>query len=231
MPQQEAKEEAVRSAMAKLASVDMGPRLAALGLSAPVTVTKGLHPAGGGAILDGGLSAMESLGCRGAADTVRLRAFGQDVALNLADFAMTNVKTGKPAGMTDRILILHYLLCDVPVPVGTEMITYRDFTGGQFYLQPFLSRTAKPLTAKIGNDLEKLKKNLGRFDWQPVPVPPGDFSARVHALGNLHVTLVYTLGDEEFPASCEVLFDAATKRVYGAEDAAVLASRICIGLL
>ena len=260
MPQQEAKEEAVRSAIAKLAGVDMGARLAALGLPAAVTVAQGLQPA----------------------PVVTLRAFGQDVAVNLAEFAMTNVKTGKPAGMTDRILILHYLLCEVPLvpsgtsqtvgrlsgnsetmpascshaipsrqaPAGTQgdsghedgmesrgyracnsLITYRDFTGGQFYWQPFLSRTAKPLVAKIGNDLEKLKKNLARFDWTPVPVPPGDFAVRVHAVGNLHVTLVYTLGDEEFPASCEVLFDAATRRVYGAEDAAAMASRICIGLM
>ena len=202
MAQQEAKEEAVRSAIAKLAGVDMPARLAALGLPAAV---------------DG---------------MVTLRVFGQDLALRLADFVMSNVRTGKPAGMTDQILILHYLLCEVSVPAaGTEIITYRDFTGGQFYLQPFLARTAKPLVARIGNNLEKLKANLARFDWQPVPVPPGDFAVRIHALGHLHVTLVYTLGDEEFPAGCEVLFDAATKRVYCAEDAAVLASRICIGLL
>lgn len=202
MPQQEAKEEAVRGAIAKLAGVEMAARLKALGLPAAV------------------------------AGVVTLRAFGQEIALRLDDWSMTNTKTGKPAGMTDRILILHYLLCDIPVPAaGTELITYRDFTGGQFYWQPFLSRTAKPLAAKIGNDLEKLKKNLGRFDCQPVPVPPGDFAARVHALGNLYITLVYTLGDEEFPASCEVLFDAATRRVYCAEDAAAMASRICIGLL
>ena len=135
-------------------------------------------------------------------------------------------------------------LCEFPLGTGTEaepvpngnsqtldLVTYRNFIGGQFYLQPFLARTVQPLVARIGNDLEKLKKNLARFDWQPLPVPPGDFSARIHALGNLHVTLVYTLGDDEFPAGCEVLFDAATKRVYGAEDAAVLASRVCLGLL
>ena len=214
MPQQTAKEEAVRRALARLAGVEMAPRLTALGLPAEV---------------DG---------------VVTLRAFGQEVALRLADFAMTNVRTGKPAGMTDQILILHYLLCEVPLGTGTdaeavargalqttELITYRDFAGGQFYLSPFLARTAKPLVARIGNDVEKLKHNLARFDWQPIPVPPGDFAARVHALGNLHVTLVYTLDDDEFPASCEILFDTATKRVYGAEDAAVLASRVCLGLL
>lgn len=199
MPQKEAKEEAIQMARGRLAGVEMTARLPALGLPAPV---------------DG---------------MVALRAFGQDIELRLSDGAMTVKKNGKPAGLNDQILILHYLACDLPVPAGAELIPYREFTGGQFYLQPFLSRTAKPLASRIGNDLELLKKNLGRFDWQPVPL--GDFGARVHALGNLHVTLAYTLGDEEFPAACDILFDAATKRVYGAEDAAVLASRICIGLL
>ncbi|MHB9138667.1 MAG: DUF3786 domain-containing protein, partial [Victivallaceae bacterium] len=43
--------------------------------------------------------------------------------------------------------------------------------------------------------------------------------------------LIYRAGDDEFPPEAEVLFDAAVKRVYVAEDAAVMAGRICIGLL
>jgi hypothetical protein len=199
MPQKEGKEEAIQMARERLAGVDLPARLAALELPAPV------------------------------AGVVVLRAFGQDIDVCLADWSMTVKKNGKPAGLNDQILILHYLLCDLPVPAGTDLISYREFSGGQFYLQPFLSRTARPLAGRIGNDLALLKKNLDRFDWQPMAF--GDFSARIHCLGNLFITLVYTLGDEEFPASCEILFDAATKRVYCTEDAAVLASRICIGLL
>jgi hypothetical protein len=43
--------------------------------------------------------------------------------------------------------------------------------------------------------------------------------------------LVYRAGDDEFPASADLLFDACIRRVFCAEDAAVLGSRVCLGLL
>ena len=62
-------------------------------------------------------------------------------------------------------------------------------------------------------------------------VPRRDLGARIHAFGPLHVTLVYYRGDEELGPSAELLFDAAIRAAFAAEDAAVLASRVCLGLL
>ncbi len=36
---------------------------------------------------------------------------------------------------------------------------FRNLRSGQFYWQPFLSRTIIPLTKRFGNDVELLKKN------------------------------------------------------------------------
>lgn len=160
---------------------------------------------------------------------VKIRAFGSDLLLDIRDFSISIKGRNTPAKLGDQILILHYLLCDFPVdPIG-ELITFRDFTGGQFYWQPFLSRSINPLVSKIGNDIELLKKNLAKFDFEPIQV--GDFGARIHAFGKIYIDLVYRSGDDEFPATADVLFDSSLKRVFVAEDVAVLASRICIGLL
>lgn len=136
---------------------------------------------------------------------------------------------GKPAKPSDHLILLHYLLCDVPVKPTGRLISYRDFPGGQFYYQPFLSRTVNPLLQRFGNNIEGLKKNLSRFEWRPAG--GSDFSAIIHVVGCLEINLIYRLGDSEFSPDCEVLFDSAFKRVYGAEDAAYAASRICLGLL
>lgn len=159
---------------------------------------------------------------------LQFRAFGQDLTLQ-RDFELVETASRKPAKLGDQILFLHYLLCDVPVKEAGELITFRDMPGGQFYWEPFLSRSINPLLKRVGNNLEVLKKNLNRFDWQPYPA--GDFAAKVHALGGLYGYVVYHLGDEEFPAAAEMLFDASIKRVYNSEDVAFLGSRICIGLL
>jgi hypothetical protein len=162
-------------------------------------------------------------------DVLRVRAFGMDMILRLSDFQLISANSYKPVKVSDRILVLHYLLCDLPVRQTGELISFRQMDSGQFYWPAFLSRSVQPLVERIGNDLELLKKNLGRFDWQPVSL--GDFGARIHAIGKVYVTLIYHIGDDEFPSSADLLFDSSIKRVYQTEDAAVLASRICLGLI
>ena len=124
---------------------------------------------------------------------------------------------------------MHYLACDLLIELGGDLLSFRDLSGGEFYFGPFQSRTVKPLAESFGNDLDRMKRRLRRFDH--VFTEHGDLGARVHGLGHLWITLIYRMGDEEFPAAADVLFDPCIKRVFGAEDAAVMASRICIGLL
>ncbi len=198
MSKQDAQQEAIRQAVEKLKLIDLPTRCALLKLPAPEN------------------------------GKIDLRAFGTDFELITGTFKLFIKATGKPAKETDRILILHLLLCELPLTFSEELITFRDFPGGAFYLEPFLSRTVRPLVKHYGNRIDELKKALTRFDFQPLEL--GDFSARIHAVGCLYVTLVYRLGDEEFPADAEIFFNAPTKRAFCAEDAAVLAGRICFGL-
>lgn len=159
---------------------------------------------------------------------VRFRAFGTDFNLD-GDFDLVDAKTDKPAKLGDHILVLHYLLCDVPLEPTGEVITFRDMPGGQFYWQPFLSRSINPLLARIGNNIDLLCERCNRFDWKPAQ--GGDFAAIINGIGRLDATLVYNSGDEEFGPAAQILFDACIKRVYVTEDIAQFAGRICLGLL
>lgn len=192
-------EATIRAAVEKLRDIDLPGRCAGLGLPKP-------HE-----------------------DRLEFRAFGTGMVLRLPDFELFQAGTDTPAKVSDRVLVLHYLLCDLPIPATDELISFRQMESGMFYWEAFLSRSVRPLAERIGNNLELLEKNLNRFDWQPVSL--GDLGARIHAIGKVYVTLIYRLGDEEFPASADILFDAGIKRVYVTEDAAVLAGRICMGLL
>lgn len=191
--------EAIRVAVEKLQNADLDVRCTNLGLSKPQN------------------------------DMLKLRAFGTDMILHLPDFQLFLADSGKPAKISDHILVLHYLLCDLPIHQTDELISFREMDSGMFYWEAFLSRSVRPLVKRIGNELELLKTNLGRVDWEPVSL--GDLGARIHAIGKIYVTLIYRLGDEELPPSADLLFDAGIKRVYPTEDAAVIASRICLGLL
>jgi hypothetical protein len=160
---------------------------------------------------------------------LKIRMFGGDYYLSIDDFRLINVETNNSAKQNDHILLLHYLLCDVPIKVTNELITFRDLAGGQFYWEPFVSRTTQPLCQVMGNDLERLKTNLNVFDWKQAD--GGDFTAHIHTIGNIYLTLKYQLGDAEFPPGALLLFDSSIKRVFTAEDVAVLSSRVCLELV
>ncbi len=160
---------------------------------------------------------------------LQLRIFGMDMILDLSDLTLLIADINEPTKLSDHILLLHYLQHDKPIIPTQEEITFRQLPGGQFYWQPFLSRTVNPLLSRINNDLGLLKKNLDRFDWEPISM--GDLGAKIHGLGKLHVTLIYHKGDDEFGPAIDILFNSCIKDVFTAEDTAVLASRICLGLL
>ncbi|MEI8196370.1 MAG: DUF3786 domain-containing protein [Phycisphaerae bacterium] len=204
--QQQAQVVSIQRAAATLATIDLTARCAALGL-----------PLSSGA----------------DAPVILLRAFGQDLRITPPDFAASRAD-GKPVRLTDHLLAVHYLLCALPLTPTGQMITFRDLPGGQFYFGPFCSRTTKPLIERIGNNLDLLRNNLNRFDHAFDPEAGGTPAlrpVRIHAVGRIEITLQYHVGDEEGPPTADILFDACIKRVYGAEDVAALASRICIGLL
>lgn len=199
MSHKEAHQQAIRQGRERLAGVDLAERCVRLGLAMP----------------NNGL--------------VRLRVLGLDMLLDESDFRLTLAESGAAAKPGDHILVLHYLICDLAVEPTGELITFRELPGGQFYWGPFCSRSVKPLVGRIGNDLDLLRKNLDRFDWEPIG--QGDLGAQVKAIGQVEATLIYRRGDDEFEPTADILFDSCVKRVFSAEDASYLAGRICLGLL
>lgn len=160
---------------------------------------------------------------------IKLRMFDSNMVFDINDYSLI-LDSGKAAKPADLLLLLHYLQSDFTLSETGELISFRDLPSGQFYIEPFLSRTVNPLIKRIDNDIDTLKKHLSKFEWSEVNM--GDFGAKILAFGNLYITIVYHYGDDEFPASFDVFFDKCVKRAFTeTEDAVVMASRICIGLL
>jgi uncharacterized 2Fe-2S/4Fe-4S cluster protein (DUF4445 family) len=134
-----------------------------------------------------------------------------------------------PVKAAEAALVLHLLALPGPVAAGGEPIAFRELPSGAFYLGPFRSRSVAPLASVVGNEMDRLRAVLDGFDW--AEAPHGDFAARIRVLGNLFVTLVYRLGDEEFPPAADLLFDPSARRLLDADTAATLASRLCLCLV
>jgi len=166
-----------------------------------------------------------------APGALRLAFFGKTLELLLPAFEAVIVETGKPPKTADLLLALHYLLCDQPVVPEGRWVSFREFPGGTFYWKPFLARSVQPLIKVIGSDRDRLRDRLTRFAGRIETGPAEALTARMTAIGRVEVLLIYRCGDDEFPPSADLLYDACARRIYGAEDAATLAGRVCLGLL
>ncbi len=220
MPQNEARDEAIRRAKARIAehlesvSESLEERCSRLGLGLPEN------------------------------GVLEFSAFDSPALLDLATLDLTRPDLS-PLPQADRILIYHYLACDSALSCGGDPISFRDFPGGAFYWEPFRARTALPLAKRFGGDIAlgtaggasrsaaqsapELRSALGRFEWSELPL--GDFSARVRGFGRLYLIIVAYAPEEGLDADFNVLFESAALRAFGAEDAAAFASRICLSLL
>jgi hypothetical protein len=172
---------------------------------------------------------LRGIGWKKSTAALHFSAFGHDLSLSTEDFTITDRTTKSGVNRVEDILILHYLSGDTGLKETGSLISFRELPGGNFYYSPFMSRTVKPLIARTGNDIDRLKQGLKRYNWSPGDM--GDFSVKIHVMGNIYIYLIYWLGDSEFGPSADVLFDSCIKQAFSTEDAVAMASRICLSLI
>ncbi len=121
-----------------------------------------------------------------------------------------------------KILILHYLCGAKGTPLQEKMISYKELPGGSIYIEPFNKRTLKPFLKIFGNCPKMILEIGKKFNGKPADF--GDYSITINSLPNVPITYVIWEGDDEFPPSGNVLFDASAPDYLHTEDFAYLAS-------
>jgi len=121
-----------------------------------------------------------------------------------------------------QILVLHYLAKVDEVPEEGRLISYKELPGGGIYMQPFTNRAINPLVRAFGANPERLLAVAAKYNGQKAK--NGDVSVTLRVFPRIPLTLVLWGGDDEFPASGTILFDASASYLLPTEDYAVLAS-------
>jgi hypothetical protein len=160
--------------------------------------------------------------------TLLFKAFGKEYIVHEKSFKVLLKEGNTEPAVDEKILIYHYLLSEIPYKKSDKTISFREFPGGKFYWNPFISRTVKPLAKRIGNNPDFLKMKLAQYDHEEID--SGDYAVRIRAIGNVSITLVYHRGTDEFDPEVDMLFDEYAKYVLRTDDAVAVASKICFGL-
>ncbi len=124
-----------------------------------------------------------------------------------------------------KILVLRYLLNSSIFPHNGDFRAYRELPSGDLYYRQFQGRCVFRLCRKYGNRLEALEQIMNCLGASSVKL--GDMGYELEIFEELYVRFILWEGDDEFPASAQILFSSNFPAAFGTYDLAEV-GEICI---
>jgi len=153
-----------------------------------------------------------------------VRYLGDDYHISFPDGAVKYVAKDDEVSITVKILILHYLVTANGAPMQGKLISFKELPDGAIYINPFTNRAIRPMINLFADKQEKFVE-LARAVGGEVAAY-GDTSVTIPVLPRAPITYVIWSGDEEFPASGNVLFDASAPNYLPTEDYALVSGLV-----
>ncbi len=140
------------------------------------------------------------------------------------------IRSERPVTKTERLLILHYLMKAGGMPIKNQFLAFRDIPmGGSLYAPTFESRAVEELRAAFGAVPERIFDHMEALGGHKNTI--GDVSVTLPVLPRLPIHFVIWAGDEEFPPSASILFDASISDYLVVEDVVMLGSIAAYALI
>lgn len=138
---------------------------------------------------------------------LRVKFYGELHEITFPDLQVRVQATGKVCGLNRTSMFLYYLMMADGTPAVGKWVAFRDLPGGMFYHQAYQGYSGDRLAKAIDNRIgvfERAARNLSG-----IRLDLGDAAFAFDALPRVRVAAVYYAGDEDFPATANVLFDAS----------------------
>lgn len=151
------------------------------------------------------------------------------VTIDLTDFVARDIETGEPLDPLTQALVVYYLHTADGAPPANHWIAFTELPDGRFYTQAFQGYTGRELTQAFGNDVARFREAAVALGGTAVPF--ADAAFRFQALPRVPVLVVCWQGDEDFPPSHKILFDAHAPHYLPTDACAILGSMLTRRLL
>lgn len=158
-----------------------------------------------------------------------LPLWGREVILTWPDFVGQDAQSGGSLPTFNMAMLAYYFQMADGSPLSGDWIAFTELPDGQFYTQAFQGYTGQELVKAFGNDLyafiQAAEKLGGRRETM------GDAAFAFEVLPKVALLAVAWQGDEDFPPSYRVLFDAHIGRHLTTDACAILGSTLTRRLL
>ena len=154
--------------------------------------------------------------------------WGREIALTYPEFHCTDKGSGQELGLMDQAMLAYYLSTSDGTPLTGRWIAFSELPDGTFYTQAFQGYTGGELAKVFQDDVRGFAEAAASIAGS-MPVlgePPGDEAVAFQILPNVRLLVACWLGDEDFPSSYRVLFDAAAGHHLTTDAYAILGSML-----
>jgi len=158
-------------------------------------------------------------GASGKGDRISLSLFNSTYEVEFPDLLITSTEK-KVVSLVTKIILLHYLIKADGRPLSGQLIPYKEIRGGMLYAGVFARRAVEPLIPVFGQSPERFLDVGFRLGGDKGEY--GDVSFVLLALPRIPMTYVLWKGDEEFPATIQLLFDKSVEGYLSLEDIVVV---------
>jgi hypothetical protein len=163
-------------------------------------------------------------------ESLRVPFLNRDYAIHYPDFEFNDQNDpDREIPIQEQILILHYMMAPKSSLVRGPWVSYREIPGASFYFSAFIKRAIDPLKNVFGHNPENLTKAANFLGG--IPIEPGDVGFEFLLFPNVPLQLILYVGDEEFPAEANILFDHSVGEILSPEDIAWLAGMLVYRLI
>jgi hypothetical protein len=119
-----------------------------------------------------------------------------------------------------QALLLYYFATSDGIPLANNWVSFADLPGGRMYAHAFQGYSGSQLVKAFDPDLDRFcSACLGAGG---TPSSFGDVSFEFLPLPRVPLLVNYWLGDEDFPSTCKILFDAAATHYLPIDVCAIL---------
>jgi hypothetical protein len=153
-----------------------------------------------------------------------LALLGASIVVTYPDFRATIAASDAHLPAFKHALVLYYFLQSDGTPQAGNWISFSDLPDGRIYAPAFQGYTGDELAKTFRMDMDAFRTACQKADG--VPIPFGDAAFRFSALPRMNLLAVYHLGDEDFPSTCQLLFEASAGHYLPAEACAILGSSL-----
>ena len=158
-----------------------------------------------------------------------LPLWGQATDLSYPDYIARDRSTGQELPLVSQALLLYYFATADGTPAEQGWIAFSELPDGRFYNQAFQGYTGRELARAFQNDFQAFESAagaLGGIRMKTGPTMPGDLAFAFQALPRVPLLVAAWLGDEDFPPSFQILFDASVSHYLSTDSCAILGSML-----